>query len=336
MKVPVYSFNLLFNEVYWLLLKSIKNLYILLIMNKQRFYLLLAFLPLFMVFFSSCSNKKENKFNETTGDKEQKVKQSSGSGSLVNYDLADSNPLKIELSSQLAEISGITFTPDNRLFAHGDEYADIFELDPATGSIIKKFTLGSLLAVKGDFEDLAYAGDKFFLLESNGKLYEFNEGNNGEYISYKTHKTFLTSKYDVEGLCYDNETNSLLLACKESGSKELGKDKAVYSFSLDNLELEEIPRFIIPFKDIKNNTAEGKFNPSGIARNPKSGTFYIIAARGNTIVEISKTGEILDQADLPQNVHRQAEGIAFKNDGTLFISNESSGKTPIIIVYSQK
>lgn len=310
-------------------------MYILLIMHKRRFYYILMILPLFLVIFISCSNKKE-KSKENSVNKEQKVKQSSGSGSLANYDLANNDPQKLVLSSQLAEVSGITFTPDNRLFAHGDEYAEIFELDPATGSIIKKFSVGSLFAVKGDFEDIAYVVDKFFLLESNGKLYEFNEGKNGEFVTYKTYKTFLTSKYDVEGLCYDNETNSLLLACKESGSKELGKDKAVYSFSLDNLELEEIPRFIIPFKDIKNNTSEGKFNPSGIARNPQSGTFYIIAARGNTIVELSKSGELLDQADLPQKIHIQAEGIAFKNDATLFISNESAGKTPVIYMYGHK
>lgn len=306
-------------------------------MNKAEPFIFLMILFVFLSFSGSCGNKKETKNKEKSDETVQKkISQNPGSGSLMNYDLSNKDPQKLILSSQLDEISGITFTPDNRLFAHGDEYADIFELDPSNGSIIKKFTLGSLLAVKGDFEDIAFAKDKFYLLESNGKMYEFQEGKNGEFISYKTYKTFLSAKFDVEGLCYDNETNSLLLACKESGSKELGKDKVVYSFSLDNLELDELPRFIIPFKDIKNNTAEGKFNPSGIARNPQSGTFYIIAARGNTIVEISKTGEILDQSDLPQEVHRQAEGIAFKNDGTLFISNESDGKTPIIIIYSQK
>ena len=102
---------------------------------------------------------------------------------------------------------------------------------------------------------------------------------------------------------------------------------------MDNLELEQTPRFVISFKDIKNNTVEGKFNPSGIARNPVSGTFYIIAARGNTIIEISKNGEILDQADLPEKIHVQAEGIAFKSDGTLYISNEGKDKQAYIIKY---
>jgi uncharacterized protein YjiK len=306
-------------------------------------YILIGFLSLFLV--CSCSGKKKGNDQKTDSEKDKKDKteevkkdenKSSSGGSLSSYDITSSSPQTIELSSDLMEISGITFTPDNRLFAHGDEYADIFEIDPVTGKIIKKFTLGSLLAVKGDFEDIAYVKDRFFLLESKGKLYEFKEGSNGEFVEYKTYKTFLNEKNDVEGLCYDNESNSLLLACKGSGGKELGKDKAVYTFSLDNMELEETPRFVISYKDIKNNTVEGKFNPSGIAKNPVSGTFFIIAARGNTIIEVSKTGEILDQADLPENVHKQAEGIAFKSDGTLYISNEGRGKIPVIAVYKMK
>lgn len=301
-------------------------------------------IAVFCIFFIiSCGSRKINdtgkkdKNDVSAENKKDEPKQkSSGTGSLSSYDLSASDPLIIELPSEISEISGITFTPQNRLFAHGDEYADIFEIDKESGKIIKKFTLGSLLAVKGDFEDIAFVKDKLFLLESKGKLYEFTEGGNGEFVSYKTYKTFLNEKNDVEGLCYDNETNSLLLACKGSGGKELGKDKAVYSFSLDNLELEENPRFVISYKDIKNNSVEGKFNPSGIARNPISGTFFIIAARGNTIIEVSKTGEILDQADLPEKIHRQPEGIAFTSDGTLYISNEAAGKKPVIVVYKMK
>lgn len=295
----------------------------------------------FFAFFSVCGcgtkkqgKDKDNKENLKT-EKEQLNKENmpEGKGSLSDYNISSASPIRVNLPSELIEVSGITFTEDNRMFAHGDEDGDIFEIDPSTGKIIKKFYLGSLLVVKGDFEDITYAKGKFYLVESNGKLYEFTEGNNGEFVKYNTYKTFLTGKNDVEGLCYDNETNSLLLACKESGGKDYGKDKTVYTFSLDNLELDQTPRFIISARDIKNNSVEGKFNPSGIAKNPISGSFYIIAARGNTILEISKSGEVLDQADLPEKVHIQAEGIAFKNDGTLFISNEGKENQAYFVVY---
>ena len=193
-----------------------------------------------------------------------------------------------------------------------------------------------MLVVKGDFEDIAFVKDRFFMLESKGKLYEFKEGGDGSFVDYKTYKTFLNSCNNTEGSCYDPASNSLLFACIDSPGKDYKKEKAVYSFSLGDMTLDETPRFLISHKDIKSNTEEGKFNPSGIARNPLSGTFFIIAARGNTIIELSKEGVVLNQQDLPESVHRQAEGIAFKKDGTLFISDEGRSKKPVIVIYPMK
>lgn len=291
----------------------------------------------------SCSNKKDTdkknkdkKDEKTSQQNEQKTNNPDMKSTLKNYDIENPNAKVLELQSELREISGITFTNDDRLFGHGDEDAVIFQIDINTGKIVKQFYLGEVLVVKGDFEDIAFTNDKFYLVESKGKLYEFMEGENGKSVDYKTYKTGLSSKYDVEGLCFDSETASLLLACKEFGGEGLGKDKAVYSFSLKTNELDESPRFVIPQKEIKKNTSEGKFNPSGISRHPLSGTFFIIAARGNTILELSAKGDIIDQKDLPESVHKQAEGIAFKSDGTLFISNEGTNKTPVIVIYEMK
>ncbi len=308
-------------------------------MNLKLIVIFIVFTGILAV---SCSSKKENKQTDKKTETTQKeklpdTKSITNTGSLLDkYDIQSESPQILKLSSDLMEISGITFTNDNRLFAHGDEYGDIYELNPENGKLVKMFSLGDIKVIKGDFEDIAFVNDRFFLVESKGKLYEFTEGQSGVFMEYKTYKTFLNSGNNVEGLCYDPETNSLLLACKDLGGEGYGKDKTVYSFSLDKMSLDEKPRFVIPNKKIKNNTEEGKFNPSGIARNPVSGTFFIIAARGNTIIELSKEGELLNQADLPESVHKQAEGIAFSSDGTLYISDEGRGGTPVIAVYPLK
>jgi hypothetical protein len=44
---------------------------------------------------------------------------------------------------------------------------------------------------RGDFEGLAYAKDRFFLLESSGRLYEFREGAEGGHVDYTAHDTHL-------------------------------------------------------------------------------------------------------------------------------------------------
>ena len=289
----------------------------------------------FVLFIYSCGTKKTEmtRDNNKTQDNKSEMKTGSKPTALDRYDIENEEQDFIQLPDELKEISGITFTNDDRLFAHGDEDADIYQLDPKTGQIIKRFSLGELLVLTGDFEDITFANNKFYLLESNGNIYEFNEGENGKFVTYKKYKTKLNQSNDVEGLYYDNTSNFLLLACKGSPGEGYDKQKAVYSFSLSSMTMEFKPRFLIDLKLIKKNSVENEFSPSGITKNPVSGTFFIIAARGNTIIELSNDGELINQKDLPEKIHRQAEGIAFMNDGTMFISNEGKNKTARLVRY---
>lgn len=294
------------------------------------------FVLIILIFwFISCESRKvEVKQKDSQKDSSLKHTYVNDEGTALDrYDIENENIGFVKIPDELKEISGITFTSDDRLFAHGDEDGDIFQLNPETGEIVKRFSLGDVLVVNGDFEDIAYVNDRFYLLESKGKIYEFKEGSNGSFVDYKTFKTFLNSSNNVEGLCFDSDTKSLLLACKDFPGEGYHKQKAVYSFSLSSMTLEEKPRFLIELKAIKKNTIENEFGPSGIAKHPVSGSFFIIAARGNTIVELNKEGEIINQKDLHEKIHKQAEGIAFMKDGTLFISDEGRNKTARLVKY---
>ncbi|MEO8666658.1 MAG: SdiA-regulated domain-containing protein [Ignavibacteria bacterium] len=249
---------------------------------------------------------------------------------LSRYDFASENPTIVNLPKDLKEVSGIVMTSEGRLFAQQDETGIIYQIDISNGSIIKKFRIGEPV-VKEDFEDIAFANDKFYLLKSSGDIYEFSEGNDGETVDYKIHKTELNHSNDVEGLCYDPETNSLLLACKGVSGTGDNEDKAVYSFSLDSMKLNKTPRFIIPLSEIKKT-----FNPSGIQRNPNTGSYFVIAANGNEIIEISREGKILGKQSLPSSVHTQPEGITFNGNSDLLISNEGKSGKAYIVFYKYK
>ncbi|MGH2575240.1 MAG: SdiA-regulated domain-containing protein [Ignavibacteria bacterium] len=285
--------------------------------------------------FSCKSNSKSDKIKDRGVERKDKLDRVSDSSALSHYNIEDENASFIKIPDELHEISGITMTDDGRLFGHGDEEADIYQIDYKTGNIIKKFYLGKS-SVDADFEDIAFVKDKFYIVTSKGTLLEFKEGGDGEHVDFNVYKTKLNSNNDVEGLCYDKETNSLLLVCKGFPGEGYEKHKAVYSFSMNSMALEEKPRFLIPLSKIKSNTLENEFGPSGIARHPKAGTFFIIAARGNTIIELSKEGEIINQKDLPTKVHKQAEGITFDKDFTLLISNEGKFKLGRIVIYPMK
>jgi len=284
-----------------------------------------------LVFFLACSENKSRKVNGAD-DKRSNDKPvvTDSNSELSHYDLASKNPLIIKLPKELLEISGITMTPDGKMFAQQDESGIIFQIDYKSGTIIKTFSLGSP-PIKKDFEDLVFVKDKFYMLESNGNIYEFGEGSNGESVEYKVYKNDLRKSSDTEGMSYDPETNSLLIALKGDAGKELEGDKAIYSFSLDNMKMDESPRIILPLQEIRKN-----FNPSGIQKNIKIGTYFIITANGNEIAEIDKNGKILGRQKLPAPVHSQPEGIAFDKDNNLYISNEGKSGNGSIVVYPYK
>ncbi len=251
------------------------------------------------------------------------------------YDLEDKKPSSVELPRKLREISGLAMSPDGRLFAHNDESGVVYEVDYLKGKIVKSFSLGRF-AVRADFEGLAIVGDRFFLVTSWGNLYEFSEGGDREYVAYKMYRTALTLAHDVEGLCYDPDTHSLLMACKEYPGKGYAKSKAVYAFSLETMKLDKKPRFLLPLRELRRKSRHKPFMPSGIERHPKTGTFFVLTAQGESVIEISPTGELLGQVFFRGGTHKQAEGITFAPDLTLLISDEGGTKRAELTRYPSK
>ncbi len=254
---------------------------------------------------------------------------------LSRYDLSDKHATQFTLPRRLSEASGLVMTSDGRLFSEEDERGVVYQLDYTNGKILKQFSLGKF-GVKGDFEDIAMKGKTFYLMESDGTIYEFSEGEDGGSVSFKTYDTFLSAKNDVEGLCYDSETDCLLLLCKSYPGKGYRNYKAVYSFSLKTKSLAKKPRFLIPLAEVTKNSDNGDFQPSAITRNPKSGTFFILAAHGCSVIELSKDGKILAQQAINKKINPHVEGIAFAPDLTLFLCNDGQGGRGSLTIYPLK
>lgn len=286
-------------------------------------FIILCFSVIMLI---SCSKNNKKNMNSLTEKKEKSFVPDSSS-ELKKYDLTIQTPSSLKLPSVLKEISGITFSPEGKLFAQQDESGIIYQIDKTNGEIIKSFSLG-IPPVKADFEDIDFAENKFYLLSNNGTLYKFSEGADKEKVEYEIIKTNLKSSNDAEGLSYDPDTKSLLIALKGLPGEDLKKVKTVYSFSLEKNMLNPEPRFILQLSELKK-----VFNPSGIRRHPVSGSFFIIAANGNEIIEISKEGRLLNMQELSAEIHKQPEGIAFDSENNMYISNEGKGGKGYIVVY---
>ena len=242
---------------------------------------------------------------------------------LAHYELAEKSPEVIRLDRRLREISGLAMSGEGRLFAVTDEKGAIYELEPTTGAIVKRFDLGDPVA-KGDFEGLAVDGTTLYAITSDGSIYIFSEGEDGASVPFEIVATGLT-RYDIEALCVDASTRSLLIGCKEMPDAAHRGGRAVFAWSIASRTLEDGPRFIIDEEEIASIGGGRTFRPSSIERAPDGRSFVVVASQGQGIVEIDSSGALLGFVALPRRAHEQPEGVTFAPDGSLIISNEGAG-----------
>lgn len=254
---------------------------------------------------------------------------------LREYDLSAQPATRFSLPNNLMELSGLACSADGRVFAHNDETGTIFQIDATTGKVITSFMLGGKKVVREDFEGIAIAHGKFYLSTSAGDIYECSEGENGSVVDYTIYKTRLGKRYEMEGLCYDPRTDALLLTVKTAFKEKKRDERPVFAFSLASKKLEKKPRFVLP-----GSLSGGDFHPSSIEYNPATGTLFVLAAQGHTVIEISATGDILARQPLDARRFFQPEGLTFTPDGRLLIGSEgdkNDTQTPAsLTVFSAK
>jgi uncharacterized protein YjiK len=248
---------------------------------------------------------------------------------LPRYNLSDEAARSFSLPRRLSELSGLAMSDDGKLFGHDDEDGVVYQLDYASGAVVKKFSLGRI-TVSADFEGIAVAGQRIFLVTSSGTIFSFAEAEDGQRVAFDVYKTPFAEDNDIEGLEYDRNTNALLLACKGYPGKNLTGYRAVYAFSLDTNRLIPVPRMIIAAKDVREGET---FSPSGIAQHPVSGTYFVISAAAHAIIEVDGKGAVLSERRLSPSLNNQPEGIAFAPDTSLIICNDGQGKTGVLNVY---
>ena len=257
--------------------------------------------------------------------------------SLGDYGLDPGTATHVELPGRLREISGLATTGDHRLLAHNDETGVVFEIDHRDGSIVKEFELADREGpVADDFEGIAVAGARIYLVTSSGRIYESREGGDGESVLYREYATGVGRDCEVEGLAYDPGGRELLLMCKEARSDDLAGRLAMYRWSIDAKRLSGDPRTVVRMVDFARRIASNRFHPSGIERHPVSGNYFVVAARQGAIAEVTPAGEVLAAKRFAAGWHRQIEGIAFAADGALIVADEGGSGRAILTVYPKR
>ncbi len=268
-------------------------------------------------------------------------------GEVARYRLGAAPVRQITLPEELREISGLALGANGRLFAHGDEEATVFQIDPTTGQVLERFHLAPTGQepdlgkkaqkgrVAGDFEDMAIVGGRFFLVTSGGVLLEFAEGEDGASVPYTAHPTGLGERCEVEGLTHDAGAGELLLLCKEFHAKAERGRVAAYGWSIADRRLEPTPRLVVPYATLRPLTGTKAFNGSALAFTPGGRSLVLVAGPQRLFVEITD-GRATEGGSLDRAAVEQPEGIAFLRDGSLLISSEGGRGMATLNAYAPR
>lgn len=292
-----------------------------LILSAQRFVqpvmTITKFLFIFFLFrLSACSKKKEILSYP----------------SLPGYDFT--NPVMIQLKTNLDEISGIAYYPkDTSIFAVEDEDGILYKIYIRKQVQVKQWKFSG----EGDYEDIVFHDSTFYALQSNGDVKVFNFFSKDSFMLQDC--AFPSQENnEFESLYYDSHTKKMILMCKHCASDDKNVSSA-YALNPDSRTFSDAPFFTINTDDIAEELGMDKikFRPSAAAVHPLTKEVYIISSVNKILVIANRSGKIKDVYELNPGLFKKPEGITFTPSGDLLVSNESAGLgAPNILIFKYK
>ena len=250
-----------------------------------------------------------------------------------------------ELPEELEEISGLTRVSENLLAAIQDEDGIIFFIDAENGEVLQQVEFEG----PGDYEGIEAVGEDVFVMNSGGTLFRVS-GWEGSSLQSERIETPLDARCDAEGLGYDHSRDRLLLACKEDPGRDVEDGRAIYGYDVGASVFEPEPAYVLDFRargsgrggsednlgelveEFHNLPGNGvdatALKPSAVAAHPVTGEVYVLSSAGPEMVVLDNNGEPRDVWALPRDQLPQPEGLAFLENGDLFISTEKRGRRP--------
>jgi uncharacterized protein YjiK len=256
------------------------------------------------------------------------------SASLASTASDRASPLAVWiLPREMGEVSGLALTSDGRLLAHGDEWGQVYVIDPRGGALLKRFSLGATGGeTRADFEGITVVGERIFMVASNGMLYEFAEGADGERVRFKVHDTRLGKECEFEGVAFDSTQGILVLACKNVGTKNLRDNLVLYRWRPGGGGDSTLAPLAIPLSKVIGSNNWKNLHPSDVTVDPATGNYVLIAAQEKALIEITPLGDVVLARPLPGK-HKQAEGVALTADGILIVGDEATTHPASLTLY---
>lgn len=220
-----------------------------------------------------------------------------------------------DLPAELFEISGLAWHPDGRLLAHDDERGVVHSIDPASGRVVGRASLGRRDAV-GDFEGVAaFGSDRVLVTTSAGRLIEVVPTSGAT----RAWDAGVSRVCEVEGLARLDDDRALL-ACK---TLYQGSDPgALVLLRVDARGRGAAPELhlLVPSEALREADVPRPFLASGVEILPDG--YVVTSARNRVVVFVDLLGRVRDVVELRRRDHEQPEGITIDPLGRVWIADE--------------
>ncbi len=240
---------------------------------------------------------------------------------------------RLQLVDGLKEISGLAVASENTVYAHNDEYGIVYEINLEDGAVASVFALGDP-TVKADFEGVAAAEGRIFLVTSTGLIFETLRGGHRERVRYNIYDTGAGEFCEIEGITSAPARGEFLLMCKTPHKTALNGRLVVFKWSLVNRTPVSTPWLDISLAELLTARERRNFRPSAIEWRARDDMLIMLSARSHLLLALRRDGTLIAKKELPVKVHPQAEGVAIMPSGDLVIADEGVGRLPgVLTIY---
>lgn len=246
------------------------------------------------------------------------------------YDFSKMERKKLDL--KLREVSGIAWDHVKNEFAVVcDEKGRVYFLDRENKLITRQFDF----AKKGDYEDIAFVNSVPYILRSDGLIVRCEVDSAGNFSGTEIGKLDIEGSSDFETLYYDPGRKALIIMCKNCGMDEKKKISA-FAYYLDSAGFNKKPVFQIDVAAVESKAPQetSRPEPSGASINPVQQKLYILSSASNQLIITDLNGNVENVFVLAagDDFFKQPEGICFKQNGDMYITNEGITGSPTLIM----
>src|SRR5688572_18855436 len=246
------------------------------------------------------------------------------------YDFSGMERTKLDLD--IREISGIAWDHVKNQFAVVcDERGRVYYLDRETKIISDRLDFIG----KGDYEDIAFVNSVPYILRSDGLIVKCQVDSAGNISGTEIGKLDVEGSTDFESLYYDPTRKALIMICKNCGMDDKKKISA-FAYYLDSTGFNKEPVFQIDVAAVESKAPQKttRPEPSGAAIHPVLQKLFILSSASNQLIITDLNGNVEGVYVLASgdDFFKQPEGICFKQNGDMYITNEGITGSPTLIM----